>query len=205
MRLSLISWVLPAALLIGTPTSAQGIASPVIASPTADQVLQGQVAITGTTDIPNFASAELDFGYLADETNARFLIQMMTQPIANNVLATWDTTSISDGDYFLYLQVDLTDGTYQEMKVTVKVRNYTALPSPSPTVSPTVSALQIPTPILLAPTATPTLAPLPTPTLLPPNPIATNENEIFTELWRGGIVVILLFFAFGVAIRLRRS
>jgi hypothetical protein len=205
MRLSLISWVLSAALLIGISAAAQGIASPVIAFPSTDQVLQGQVAITGTTDIPNFASAELDFSYLADETNARFLIQMMTTPIANNVLATWDTTSVSDSDYFLLLRVDLTNGTFQDAKVTVKVRNYTALPSPSPTVSPTVFALQIPTPILLSPTATPTLAPLPTPTLLPPNPIATNEDEFFTEFWRGGIIVLLLFFAFGLAIRLRRS
>ena len=205
MRLILIGWILTAALLIGTPAAAQGIASPVITSPTAGQVLQGQVAITGTTDIPNFASAELDFGYLDDATNTRFLIQMMTESIANNVLATWDTTSLSDGDYLLLLRVNLTDGTFQDIKIPVKVRNYTTLPSPTPTVLPTVPALQIPTPILIAHTATPTLAPLPTPTSLSPNPVSTDETEIITEFWGGGLIVALLFLVFGLVIRMRRS
>jgi hypothetical protein len=205
MRLSLIGILLQGALFIVFPAAAQGVNSPVITSPVAGQVLQGQVAITGTTDIPNFASAEMDFGYSTDKTNSKFLIQTMSQPIANNILAIWDTTTISDGDYILLLRVNLTDGTFQEKTVVVKVRNYTSLPSPTPTVILTEPALQIPTPILLIPTATPTLSPLPTPTTLPPNPVTTGENEIFTEFWRGGLIVLFLFFVFGVTLRLRRS
>ena len=205
MRLSLIGLIIPTSLLIGSPASAQGIVLPLIISPTTGQVLQGQVAITGTTDIPNFGSAELDFGYSDDTTNTRLLIQMMTESIANNVLGTWDTTSISDGDYYLLLRVNLTDGSFQEVKLPVKVRNYTTLPTPTATILPTLPALQIPTPILIAPTATPTLAPLPTPTSLSPNPISTGENEVYIEFWRGGLIVLFLFLVFGLAIRIRRS
>ena len=205
MRLNLIGWFLPAALLIGTSAAAQGATAPIITFPAANQVLQGQVAVTGTTDLPNFASAELDFDYSDDVTNTRFLIQMMTEPIDNNLLVTWDTTTISDGDYTLFLHVNLTDGTSKEITVPVRVRNYTALPTPTPTVMPTLPALQVPTPSLLAPTMTPTLAPLPTPTLLPPNPLAMNKDEIYNEFWRGSLIVLFLFLAFGLMIRLRRS
>ncbi len=205
MRLSLIGWILTAALLIAPSAAAQSATSPTITFPAANQVLQGQVAITGTTDIPNFSSAELDLGYTADGTNTRFLIQMMTEPIENNLLVTWDTTTISDGDYNLFLQVNLTDGTSQDITVPVKVRNYTALPAPTPTILPTVPALHVPTPIVLAPTMTPTLAPLPTPTMLPPNPLAMNKDEIYNEFWRGSLIVLFLFLAFGLIIRMRRS
>jgi hypothetical protein len=205
MRLNLIGWIVPAALLVGTPTAAQGITSPIITSPGPDQVLQGQVAVTGTTDLPNFASAELDFSYATDVTNTRFLIEAMGEPIDNGLLATWDTTAISDNDYLLVLRVNLADGTFQDVTITVKVRNYTALPTPTATISPTEPAFKIPTPILLAPIPTPTLAPLPTPTLLPPNPAAANANEIYNGFWRGGLIALLVFLIFGIMIRLRRS
>jgi hypothetical protein len=205
MRLILICVIIPVSLLIGTPVVAQGVTTSIITYPSTGQVLQGQVAITGTTDIPSFATAELDFGYVSDETSTRFLIQTLTHPIANNLLATWDTTSISDGDYLILLRVFLTDGTFQDTTVSVKVRNYTTLPTATPTILPTEPAIQIPTAILVVPSMTPTLAPLPTPTLLPPNTAATNENEIYTGFWRGGLVVLLLFLIFGLVIRLRRS
>ena len=204
MRSVLIGWILLAAALQAAPAAAQAETAPIILSPSAGQTLQGQAAITGTTDIPNFASAELDFSYSADETNTRFLIQLMTQPIVSNLLATWDTTSITDGDYFLILRVTLSDGSVQEMKVPVKVTNYTALPTATATLMPTQPALQLPTPILLAATLTPTLSPLPTATPLPPNPLVIDEKGIYSEFWRGGLIVLIVFIAFGITIRLRR-
>jgi hypothetical protein len=205
MRLNVIGWTIAAVLLAAAPAAAQGSTSPTIASPGPGQVLQGQVAVTGTTEVPNFASAELDFEYATDPTNTRFVIQTMTDPIQNGPLATWDTTTISDGDYLLLLRVYVADGTNQDTTVAVKVRNYTALPTATPTPLPTKPALQIPTAIVLAPTMTPTLAPLPTPTNLPPNPASTNANNIYSEFWRGGLIVLLLFCLFGIVIRLRRS
>jgi hypothetical protein len=205
MRLILVGWAFPAALLIVSSVGAQGVTSPVISSPTTGQALQGQVAITGTTDIPNFSSAELDFSYTTDVTNTRFTIQSMTQPIENNLLTSWDTTTISDGDYILLLRVYLTDGTFQDVSVKVQIRNYSALPSPIPTITATLPAIQVPTPMLIIPSSTPTSAPLPTPTFLPTNPAVPNANEVYSGFWRGALIVLLIFIAFGLAIRLRRS
>jgi hypothetical protein len=205
MRLRLIGWIIPAALLFQSPAAAQGVTIPVITSPSPGQIIQGQVAITGTTDILNFASAELDFSYLSDKTNTRFPIQVLTQVIQNSVLTTWDTTVISDGDYLLLLRVYATDGSFQDTSVTVKIRNYSALPLPTPTAIPTEPAIQIPTPILITPSITPTSAPLPTPTLLPNNPAATNVNDVYSDFWRGGLIALLIFSVIGITIRLRRS
>jgi hypothetical protein len=205
MRLSLIGWIVPAALLFESAVVAQGVTAPVITSPIQGQTLQGQVAITGSTDIPNFASAELDFSYSTDETSTRFPIQLMTGPIENSLVSTWDTTSISDGNYLMLLRVYLTDGTFQEASVKVQIRNYSALPSPMPTMTSTLPAVQIPTPMLIVPSATPTLAPIPTPTVLPLNPAVTNANDVYSGFLSGGMIVFLIFIVFGIVIRSRRS
>ena len=118
--------------IIPSVVMAQGITSPVITAPTAGQILRGQVSITGTTDIPNFASAELDFAYASDFTGKWFLIQTFSQPVANSAIATWDTTSISDGDYVLRLRVTLQDGSSQDATVKVKAQNQTPLPTATP-------------------------------------------------------------------------
>ncbi len=194
--------------LYTVPVRAQGINLPVITAPTAGQVLQGQVAVTGTTDIPNFVSSELDFSYAADQTNTWFLIQSSTEPADNATLGAWDTTTISDGDYQLRLRVNLSDGSFQDASVSVKVRNYTALATATATATATQPALEIPTAILLAPSPTSTNTPRPTPptpTLLPTNPAVITPPDIVSGFWRGALVVVLLFAVFGILIRLRRS
>lgn len=208
MRASLIGCVILAALIAAVPAFAQGTNLPVITSPTTGQVVQGQVAISGTTDLPNFASSEVDFAYASDSTNTWFPIQNSTNSVDNAVLGTWDTTSITDGDYILRLRVTLMDGTFQDATVTIKVRNYTALPTSTVTATPTQPALQIPTAILLASTPTPTLTPHPTPptpTALPLNPASVTTSEIYSGFWQGAVVVLLIFFVFGIIIRIRRS
>ncbi len=208
MRTGLIVCIALAAMVNTMPAFAQGANQPAISSPTAGQVLQGQVAVVGTTDMPNFASAELDFAYASDSTNTWFQIQNSTNSMDNAVLGTWDTTLISDGDYILRLRVTLMDGTFQDVTVTVKVRNYTALPTSTVTVTPTQPVLQIPTAIVLAPTSTATPTPRPTPptpTALPLNPASITTHEIYSGFWQGAAIVLLVFLVFGLLIRLRRS
>lgn len=197
--LMLLAWPLRAAAQALTPST------PLITAPTAGQVLHGPVAITGLTDISNFASAEVSFAYASDATNNWFSISATTQPIANDVLASWDTTAISDGDYVLRLRVTLQDGTFQDVTIPVSVRNYSALATPTSTAIATEPALQIPTPILVAVSPTPTRVPHLTPTDLPPNPAELTQSEIYVSLQRGAIAIGLLFFAFGIFLRLRRS
>ncbi len=188
--------------------TAQG-SLPIITTPTANQILQGQVSITGTTDIPNFASAELDFAYASDSTGSWFLIQTFASPVDNAALTTWDTTSITDGDYILRLRVTLQDGTYQDATVKVKVQNQT--PTATSTIAPTATLTPVPTsqpstPVVVIASSTPT-SPLifSTPTTLPSNPVEVQTNQIYAGIERGALVILGLFIFFGVLIRLRRS
>jgi len=207
MRVQRILWLALLWLLCTAPASAQE-ASARITAPLPGQVVQGQVAIMGTSDMPNFSSAEVAFAYDPNLLGTWFLVQTSGQPIAEGLLATWDTTSITDGDYVLRLRVFLLDGTFREATVAVRVRNYTPLPSPMPSPTATPARLAIPTPMLLpaAPTLTATARPVfPTPTPLPPNPAALTPPRIYAGFRRGALVTAALFVAFLLILRRRRS
>jgi len=198
-----IRFFLPFILLL---VAAQDSPSFAITSPAPEEVLRGEVTITGSTNIPNFIFAQLDFAYASNPTDTWFNIQTFSQPVAHSMLAVWDTTSINDGDYVLRLRVTLEDGTFQEVMVPVVVMNDIPLSTPTaipPTSTPEI-AVQIPTPFLLAASPTPTDLPRPTPTMLPPNPASLGQNEIYGSLGRGALVMIGLFALAGLIVRLRR-
>jgi hypothetical protein len=199
MKLRLIS------LLVLILVAAQASPPVAITSPAPDEVLRGSVAITGKVDVPSFVSAQLDFAYASNPTNTWFNIQTFTQPPVDSTLATWDTTSITDGDYVLRLLVNLADGTLQEVTVPVKIGN-DALPTPTlvPTATPQPDLVLIPTPFLLGASPTPTEVQRPTPTALPTNPVALGQNQIYASLGRGALVILGLFALAGIIIRVRR-
>jgi secreted protein with Ig-like and vWFA domain len=210
MRTGLLSLIIFAAFFLAAPVVAQGATLPVIASPSAGQILQGKVSITGTTDILNFASAELDFAYASDATGTWFLIQSFSQPIANSALVVWDTTSISDGDYVLRLRVTLQDGSFQDTAIKVKVQNDAPIPTAISTAAPTATSAPTLTPQPSVPTqfaasSTPTTPPFSTPTALPSNPAEVQTNQIYAGIQRGALIIVGLFIFFGILIRLRRT
>lgn len=176
-----------------------------ITSPAPDEVLRGQVTITGRVDIVNFTSVQLAFAYASNPTDTWFTIQTFSQPLVDPTLSVWDTTSITDGDYVLRLRVNFEDGTSQEVTVPIKIGN-DALPTPTsePTSTPEEADVFVPTPFLLAASPTPTEVPRPTPTALPPNPASLAGNEIYTSLGRGALVILGLFALAGLIIRVRR-
>jgi hypothetical protein len=176
-----------------------------ITSPAAQEVLRGQVTVTGTLDVPSFVSAQLDFAYASDPTGTWFTLQTLSDPVFDAVLATWDTTSITDGDYVLRLRVTFEDGTFQEVTVPVKVGNEAA-PTSTPEVIATPEGvnLLVPTPFLLAASPTPTDVPRPTPTALPENSASLGQDEIYASLKRGVLVILGLFALAGLVIRIRR-
>lgn len=195
---------LPLVLLL---TAAQ-VESPItITSPQAGDILRGEVTITGTTDIPNFFSAQLDFSYASNPTGTWFAIQTLSQPVTDSTITTWDTTSISDGDYILRLQVNLLDNTFQEITIPIQIGNDVAPLTPTVVTTVTLNAVdvQIPTPFLLAASPTPTTPPRPTPTALPTNPASLGPIAIYASLGRGALVILGLFALSGLIIRLRRS
>ena len=203
VRLMKIRSLLPFVLLLISAQDSQ-IA---ITTPAAGDVLRGEVTVIGTTDSPNFFSAQLDFGYASDPAGTWFALQTFSQPALDAPLFVWNTTVITDGDYQLRLRVNSTGGLLNEVIIPVVIRN-DVIPS-EPILTPTATSdsitVQIPTPFLLAASPTPTEIPRPTPTSLPANPASLNQNEIFASLQRGAIVILGLFLFSGIILRLRRN
>ena len=201
VRLMKLGFFFPVFLLLIAAQTQPPIA---ITAPTADQVLRGEITVTGTTDIPGFSSARLDFAYASNPADTWFTIQTFSQPIKDSTLTAWDTTSITDGDYVLRLRVNLEDGTSQEVTVPIQIGN-DVLPTPTaaPTATPEAETALFPTPFLLAASPTPTEIPRPTPTALPANPVSLGQNQIYTSLGRGALVILGLFALAGLILRIR--
>lgn len=178
-----------------------------ITSPESGEVLRGEVNITGTTNLPDFVSAQLDFTYASAPQPAVtwFPLQALSQPVFDSPLYTWDTTLITDGDYILRLRVFLGDGSFQEVAVPVAIQN-DSLPTPSstPTAAPDEVTVLVPTPFLLAASPTPTDVPRPTPTPLPANPVSLDARTLFLSLGRGALVILGMFALAGLILRIRR-
>jgi len=175
---------------------AQG--QPSFISPQPGDVLQGLVTILGSSNETGFLSSEVDFTYTGDTTGTWFLVVTGSQPIDSNTLATWDTTTITDGNYDLRLRVYLTDGTHLDAIIpNLRVRNYTPVETPTP--APT--AIQ-PT---LTPTETLTPTPFPTPTDLPANPAVLTQKDISTSLAYGGMGTVIFIIILGIYFWLRRK
>ncbi|MCL4268927.1 MAG: hypothetical protein KJZ72_05255 [Anaerolineales bacterium] len=181
-----------------------------LTSPQTEETLRGQVEIQGKMDLPNFSSAELSFAYASDSGENWFTIQTFPQPVAGPVLATWDTTSVTDGDYSLRLRVFLQDGTFQDDIISdLKIRN-DELP-PTATVTPTDAVfnfqpLDQPPGTSAASEGTPTPAIIyPTSTLLPVNPASLTVSSIVGIFWRSALVILILFAFFSLILRLRKN
>jgi len=170
-----------------------------ISDPVEGSVVAGAVTLDGKTAVAGFSRYEIEFAYSSNPTDTWFLITRSEQPVTEGTLATWDTSSLTDGDYLLRLRVYYTDGSLREILVKgIKVRNYTPtqtlVPSPTPKSAPT-----------RAPTATVTLipSPQPTPTPLPLNSTGLSPSQVWNSLGRGAIVTVVLFLIFGWLIRMR--
>ena len=87
-----------------------------ITSPVPGEVLRGEVNIIGTTNVPDFLSAQLDFSYASSAAGTWFPLQTLSQSVFDSPLYTWDTTVITDGDYILRLRVFIADGSVQEVR-----------------------------------------------------------------------------------------
>jgi hypothetical protein len=184
-----------AAVSVG-PVAAQGL--PAIISPQQGEVLQGIVTIRGSSLVTDFQSAEVDFAYTGDSTGTWFLISQSNQPVDSGALATWDTTTITDGNYNLRLRIFLKDGTPLDVvSSNLRVRNYTPVetPTPAPTfIKPT-----------LTPTGTLTPTPFPSPTPLPVNPAVLTTADISASLAYGGLGAVALIIIFGIYFWVRRN
>jgi hypothetical protein len=179
-----------------------------IDSPSAGQAIQGNITILGNTGSNRFQNYEVNFAYTDDPTQTWFLIQEGTAPILDGVLAVWDTTTITDGEYILRLLVTLNDGAQIETKVNaVRVRNYSPIETDTPTPIPPLVTL---VPAISTASPTPrftfeaTLTPhLMTPTPLPTNPAVITSTQMARTLGKGAAISIGLLALLGAYVGLR--
>ena len=188
--------VFPFAFSVPSPGSAGFAAYHDQPRPGRESAFRGQANIIGTTSVPNFLSAELDFSYASAPTETWFPLQTLSQPVFDLPLYTWDTTNITDGNYILRLRVFLGDGTFQEVTVPITIQNDAQpTPTPAPTATPQEETILVPTPFLLASSPTPTDVPRATPTPLPTNPVSLDQNTVFSSFGRGALVILGMFAA----------
>jgi hypothetical protein len=74
-----------------------------ITAPEPGDVISGTVNITGTASIPNFGFFKYEFAPRGSQTWATIAAQR--EPVQNSDLGDWNTSSLTNGDYFLRLVV----------------------------------------------------------------------------------------------------
>lgn len=172
---------------------------PRLDNPLPGQAVQGVVLIQGSTAVEGFASAQVEFRYEDDETQTWFLVLDQVAAIDGGILASWDTTTITDGNYRIRLKVVKQDGSILQVEVAgVRVRNYTAVETNTPAAMPELTAQPSPTA-----TITPVVV-RSTPTPPPPNPISITELELRGSSVAGLAVVAALFLILAIYQAIRR-
>jgi hypothetical protein len=174
--------------------------APVVTDPTLLQVaivdppdgmlVSGIVPVSGSANVPEFASYELQYGESHDPgAFSQPIYEPVGGPVVNGLLGQWDTTGLSNGPHTLRLLVRDAKGAQYEARVRVFVENNAATPTQTttptqlpptelpPTQVPPTPLPEQPTPLPPPPTATP-LPPSepPTPTPLDPNPTPVDPN-----------------------------
>ncbi len=164
-----------------------------ITAPQNNEVVRGEVRISGTAVDPQFQRYELYYAPWPPPPSDRGWILIgephyNQQP--NGLLGLWDTRGLPDGPYALKLRVVRIDGNYTDSPVIrVQVGNRVPTPTPTPTVTPTPrftpTPAPTPTPALVAlpDIPTPTPEPSPTPTPSPQDAGAKGSKRgIFSQL-----------------------
>jgi hypothetical protein len=165
----------------------------VLTAPLPGTAVQGDIMISGNTAIEGFSASELSFGYAGDPTETWFLIQYSTLSVADGLLGHWDTTTITDGDYTLRLVLYMSDGSQITLIVPgLRVRNYTAVETDTPT------------PLPPSPTSGPgTPLPPSTPTPLPTNPAIISQVDVLITAGKGAAIGIGLLALLGAIVGIR--
>jgi hypothetical protein len=173
----------------------------VIYAPLPGQAVQGQIPVDIGVAAPGYARVELQFTYFDSDTNTWFLIAETDQIPFDGVIAHWDTTSITDGEYDLRLVAFKSDGESTTYIVPgLRVRNYSPIETNTPTpILPTMTLLPGQFTPQASETATP---PAPTITPFPTNPAIFTESQLAEGVTLGGTIVLAAFAVFGVYIAL---
>jgi hypothetical protein len=169
----------------------------VVDSPHAGEALQGQVTIMGTTDIEGLEAYDVSFAYQKDDTNTWFSIARGDQVLRNAALATWDTTTITDGTYRMRIRTFLADGRILETMVNgLRVRNYSPVETSMPERADGEADATATQPADFTPDAA-------TPTAPADNPAKVTSSMLGQSLVRGGLAALAIFVVLFIYVGLR--
>jgi hypothetical protein len=191
----------------------------VITSPRDRAVVRDKVSIRGTATHPEFWKYEVAYGPEPNPGDQWVLMGAVHETqVVDNVLETWDTTLLPDGNYSLRLRVVRRDGNYDEYFVReIAVANTLPTDTPTPEVTPTPTDTPTPLPptptIVIALPVLPSPTPQPLPTIAPviqptPTPAPSFFNIELPDLggafcWGAGAAAFL-FLLIGLLALLRR-
>lgn len=163
-----------------------------IQSPVDGEYLQGSVPIIGTVTGTGLQTVEISFRYQDSQSQSWFVISQITSPVVENIIATWDTSTIADGLYQIRVLAVYDNGRELEKIINnLNVRNYTPF-DPLQTENPEVLSTEILQNQTLTIDTTPTLRSSPTP--MPSNEMAVSQSQFVTTAIQGGILGVLFLF-----------
>jgi len=173
-----------------------------IQSPVDGDYLQGNVQITGTLTGTGLQTAEISFRYQDSQSQSWFVISQFSSPVVDDILATWDTSTIADGVYQVRVLAVFENGREQETIINdLNVRNYTPF-DPIKTENPELITTENPQNQSVTIEATPTLRSSPTP--MPSNEMVISQSQFITTAIQGGILGVLFLFVIALFIIIRR-
>jgi len=179
-----------------------------ISMPVSGQLVLGAVIIRGNTSVNGFLSYEIDFAYTSDPTQSWFLIQESTSPVSDGILAVWDTSVITDGDYSLRLLISKAGDGQETIEITdMHVHNYTPIETQTPTstkvYATSIAALSTMTARpLVTSTAMVATAP-PIQGALPANPAEISAAQVGLTFAKGVSVTFGIFAILGAYLGVR--
>lgn len=172
-----------------------------IQSPVDGDFLQGSVQIIGTATGNGLQTIEISFRYQDSQSQSWFVINKSTTPVVDDIIATWDTSTIADGVYQIRVLAIFENGRELEKIVNnLNVRNYTAF-DPIKTENPEVLSTKNLQNQIVTVEATPTLRSSPTP--MPPNEMVISQSQFIATAIQGGILGVLFLFVIALFILIR--
>ena len=85
-----------------------------IESPAAGESVSGSVEILGSAAAPGMMRYRVEFAYDPNPSDTWFLISEGTEPVHDGLLAVWDTSEITEGEYALRVAAFFPDGSMRE-------------------------------------------------------------------------------------------
>jgi hypothetical protein len=114
-------------VVLGTPLVQSGMKGCVkdrimLTAPGSGDEIKGTVELLGTADVPNFGFYKYEFSTAG--TNNWTTISAGDKPVKNKSLGSWDTATLTNGDYFLQLVIiDNVGKTLEPCVIAVRVAN----------------------------------------------------------------------------------